>query len=94
MTNHPLVEIRGLIKHFKLPGGWLTGDRRVVHALDDINLDIYQGEVLGIVGESGCGKTTLGRCILQLIRSICSMRTLGLASHISRRWTAISLTSL
>lgn len=68
MDKQPLVEIRGLVKHFKLPGGWLTGTRRVVHALDNIDLDIYQGEVLGIVGESGCGKTTLGRCILQLIR--------------------------
>jgi oligopeptide transport system ATP-binding protein len=68
MNKQPLVEIRELVKHFKLPGGWLTGERRVVHALDNIDLDIYSGEVLGIVGESGCGKTTLGRCILQLIR--------------------------
>ncbi len=68
MDKQPLVEIRELVKHFKLPGGWLTGERRVVHALDSIDLDIYSGEVLGIVGESGCGKTTLGRCILQLIR--------------------------
>lgn len=62
----PLIQIQNMVKHFPLPGGWLTGQRRVVHALEQINLDIYPGEVLGLVGESGCGKTTLGRCILQL----------------------------
>lgn len=83
-NNQPIMEIRDVVKHFKLPGGWLSGDRRVVHALDGINLDIYQGEVLGIVGESGCGKTTLGRCILQLIRA-----TLG-----SIRFNGVELTEL
>lgn len=61
-----LIQVRDLVKHFPLPGGWLTGQRRVVHALEQVDLDIHQGEVLGLVGESGCGKTTLGRCILQL----------------------------
>jgi len=61
-----LIQIRDVVKHFPLPGGWLTGQRRVVHALEHVNLDIHRGEVLGLVGESGCGKTTLGRCILQL----------------------------
>ncbi|MDQ7027497.1 MAG: ABC transporter ATP-binding protein [Anaerolineae bacterium] len=68
MDKQALVTVRGLVKHFPLPGGWLSGKRRIVQALDNINLDIVQGEVLGLVGESGCGKTTLGRCILQLIR--------------------------
>lgn len=64
--TEPLIQVRNLVKHFPLPGGWLTGQKRVVHALEQINLDIYPGEALGLVGESGCGKTTLGRCILQL----------------------------
>lgn len=64
-----LIQIRNLVKHFQLPGGWLSGERRVVHALERVNLDIHRGEVLGLVGESGCGKTTLGRCILQLERA-------------------------
>lgn len=65
--QQPLVEIEHLVKHFPLRGGWLSGRRSVVHALDDVNLTIYEGEVLGLVGESGCGKTTLGRCVLHLV---------------------------
>ncbi|MEQ8677805.1 MAG: ATP-binding cassette domain-containing protein [Aggregatilineales bacterium] len=64
--SNTLIQVNNLVKHFALPGGWLTGQRRVVHALEDVTIDIQQGEVLGLVGESGCGKTTLGRCILQL----------------------------
>jgi len=61
-----LIQVENLVKHFPLPGGWLTGQRRVVQALENVSIDIQRGEVLGLVGESGCGKTTLGRCILHL----------------------------
>ena len=54
-----LVEIKNLKKHFKTPGG-------TVHAVDDISFDIERGETVGIVGESGCGKTTTGRVVIRL----------------------------
>jgi oligopeptide/dipeptide ABC transporter ATP-binding protein len=71
MKDSPLLQVKSVSKQFKLPGGWLSGKARYVYAVDDINLGISSGEVLGLVGESGCGKTTLGRIILQLIKPTC-----------------------
>jgi oligopeptide transport system ATP-binding protein len=64
-----LIQIRGLKMHFPVGGGGIfRRQSEVVHAVDGIDLDIYRGETLGLVGESGCGKSTMGRAILQLHR--------------------------
>ena len=67
MSAQPLLELRGLTHHFVKKSGWLARRQRVVHAVDGVDLSIQPGQVLGLVGESGCGKTTLGRCVLRLI---------------------------
>jgi oligopeptide transport system ATP-binding protein len=63
----PLLAVRGLAKHFSITGGLLAREVARVHAVADIDLDIERGETLGLVGESGCGKSTTGRCIMRLI---------------------------
>jgi len=64
--NQPLVQVRKLTKHFALRGR-LLGRRQVIHALDGVDLDVHEQETVGVVGESGCGKTTLGRCLVRLV---------------------------
>jgi oligopeptide transport system ATP-binding protein len=64
--GNALLEVRNLVKHFPVGGGFLTGTRAVVRAVDGVSFTIGRGETLGLVGESGCGKTTAGRCILRL----------------------------
>ena len=62
-----LVEVRHLVKHFPIKGGILQRTVGVVQAVDDVSFDVRRGETLGLVGESGCGKTTVGRVLLRLI---------------------------
>ena len=60
--NQPLLQVQNLKKYFQTPSGTL-------HAVDDVTFDLYTGKTLGVVGESGCGKTTVGRTILKLYDS-------------------------
>ena len=65
----PLLAVRGLRKHFPLRGGVLQRTHAWVRAVDDVSFDVQPAETLGIVGESGCGKSTVARLILRLIEA-------------------------
>ena len=66
-TLKPLLEVRNLKMHFPIRRGLLKRTSGYVQAVDDVSFFIMPGETLGLVGESGCGKTTAGRCLLRLI---------------------------
>jgi oligopeptide transport system ATP-binding protein len=63
----PLLSVKNLVKRFPIRGGLLQRVVDQVHAVDGVSFDLASGETLGVVGESGCGKSTTGRCILRLI---------------------------
>jgi len=67
LLSVPLLSVRGLVKHFPVRKGLLQRAVGQVHAVDGISFDIAEGETLGLVGESGCGKSTAGKTILKLI---------------------------
>ncbi|MGE3797373.1 MAG: ABC transporter ATP-binding protein [Thermomicrobiales bacterium] len=61
-----ILRIEHLKKYFKIGGGFLQGPGLTIHAVDDVSLSVRKGETFGLVGESGCGKTTLGQTIVRL----------------------------
>ncbi|HXT62241.1 MAG TPA: oligopeptide/dipeptide ABC transporter ATP-binding protein [Pyrinomonadaceae bacterium] len=65
--TQPLISIRDLAVHFPVRKSLFGRARQIVKAVDGVSLDIFAGETLGLVGESGCGKTTLGRALLRLV---------------------------
>ena len=66
-NSHPLVELEHVTKHFPVKHGVFSRSHGVVHAVDDVTLAVRKGETLGIVGESGCGKSTTARLMLRLL---------------------------
>lgn len=67
VTREPLLSVRGLTKHFSIGGGLFGRKQGAVRAVDGVSFDVLPGETLGLVGESGCGKSTTGRVILRLL---------------------------
>jgi oligopeptide/dipeptide ABC transporter ATP-binding protein len=64
--TEPLVQAKNLVKHFPLPRSHFLEKRSIVHAVDDVSFQVMPGETFGLVGESGCGKTTVGKLLLYL----------------------------
>ena len=67
LNKDPLLEVKNLRMHFPIQAGFFRRTVGHVRAVDDIGFQIRKGETLGLVGESGCGKTTTGRCILRVL---------------------------
>ena len=65
-TKKVILKVRNLSKDFRLRSASFGGEKKILHALSNVSIDIYEGETLGIIGESGCGKSTFGKCLVRL----------------------------
>jgi peptide/nickel transport system ATP-binding protein len=77
MSETATLEVSDLVKHFPVRGGFLQRRKGVVRAVDGVSFSIRRGETLGLVGESGCGKTTVSRMVLKLIEPTAGRIRLG-----------------
>jgi oligopeptide/dipeptide ABC transporter ATP-binding protein len=84
-----LLEIRNLTKYFPVRDGLLGRAREYVKAIDGVSFDVERGETVGLVGESGCGKTSLGRCLVRLIEP-----TRGTVSFEGRELSTLSVSAM
>jgi oligopeptide transport system ATP-binding protein len=89
MAETALLQVKNLKKYFPIRGGLFSREVARVHAVDDVSFTIEKGETLGLVGESGCGKSTTGRCILRLIEP-----TFGEVTFDGKNVTALDKRSL
>ncbi len=85
----PLISVNNLSVHYPLSKSFFGKSNAVVKAVDDVSFDIYKGEVLGLVGESGCGKTTLGRAVLNLVET-----TSGNVTYQGKSLTSLSVSEM
>ena len=93
-TVKPILQIKDLVKHYTLESNFIehllsSGKSKLIKAVDGVNLNLYSGEILGLVGESGCGKSTLSRTILRLIKP-----TYGLVEFQGTNLTTLSPSAL
>ena len=88
-VTQPLLRVKDLVKNFAVKGGLFAREVDQIHAVDHVSFEVADGETLGVVGESGCGKSTTGRCVLRLIEP-----TSGEIWFEGRNVTALDRTSL
>ena len=68
MKKNPIVKVENLKMYFPLMKGLISKTYAYVKAVDDVSFEVYEGETFGLVGESGCGKTTTGKCVLRVLK--------------------------